>query len=98
MELLFVALGGLLVGVIAYYALPHREMKGAALVPAIGGVLASVVWVALTWAGLRYDEGIIWLVTFVVTIAGTLLAAAALSRSRTRRDQARLKELSSSRV
>jgi quaternary ammonium compound-resistance protein SugE len=98
MELLFVALGGLLVGVIAYYALPHPEMKGAALVPAIGGVIASVVWVALTWAGLKYDEWIIWLVTAVLTVAGTLVAATALGRSRTRRDQARLRELSSSRV
>jgi quaternary ammonium compound-resistance protein SugE len=95
-ELLFVALGGLLVGVVAYYALPHRETRGAALVPAIGGVLASVVWVALTWAGLKYDEVIIWLVTAAVTVAGTLLAATALGRSRTRRDQARLRQLSSS--
>ena len=94
MELLFVALGGLLVGVVAYYALPLRAEKGAALVPALGAVVASVVWVILTWAGLRYDQPIIWIVTFAVTIAATVIAAIGISRARARRDEARLKELS----
>ncbi|THG28493.1 hypothetical protein [Naasia lichenicola] len=95
MELLFVALGGLLVGVIAYYALPQRTAKGAALIPAVGGVLASVIWVALTWVGLAYDEPVIWLITAAATIVGTVVSCILVSRSRVRHDDERFAELSS---
>ncbi|MFT2689509.1 hypothetical protein [Clavibacter zhangzhiyongii] len=63
MELLFVALFGALVGLVARYALPHRATHGALLVPAVGVAAAMVAWVALTWAGLPWDQGVIWIAT-----------------------------------
>ncbi|OUE20073.1 hypothetical protein BFL36_11865 [Clavibacter michiganensis] len=72
MELLFVALFGALIGLVARYALPHRGTHGALLVPAIGTVAAMVAWVALTWAGLRWDQGVIW----IATLGSSALAAA----------------------
>jgi uncharacterized membrane protein YeaQ/YmgE (transglycosylase-associated protein family) len=73
-ELLFVAIFGALVGLVARYALPHRATHGALLVPAVGTVTAMVVWVALTWAGLRWDQGVIWIATLglsALVAAGT---------------------------
>ena len=67
MELLFVALFGALIGLVARYALPHRDTHGALLIPAVGTVAALVAWVALTWAGLRWDQGAIWIATLAVS-------------------------------
>lgn len=98
MELLFVALGGALLGLLARYTTPRRLTTGVALVPAIGAAAAGVVWVALTWAGLPWDGGVIWWLTFAAA-AGTVYASALLvGRSRERHDQARLADLSSGRV
>ncbi|MCU1437090.1 MAG: hypothetical protein JWP66_177 [Naasia sp.] len=98
MELLFIALGGLLLGLAARYALPRRNTHGVALLPIFGAVFASVVWVALTWAGLAWDAGFIWWVTLGVTAAASALAAWRLGVVRERRDAARLADLSRPRV
>jgi hypothetical protein len=66
-ELLFVALGGALLGLGARYFLPGRHTHGAVLIPALGVIAASVLWVALTWAGLKWDGGWIWWITLVGT-------------------------------
>lgn len=76
MELLFVALGGAILGAIARYALPRRHTYGSALVPAIGTGVAAVVWVALTWLGWPWDGGWIWVVSLVA--AGLASAGSAL--------------------
>ena len=93
MELLFVTLGGILLGLIARYSLPRRTTSGVLLVPAIGAAVAAVVWVALTWAGLPWDGGLIWLITLVVTAAVCALVALRLGTSRTRSDEERLRTL-----
>ena len=74
MELLFVALFGALIGLVARYALPHRGTHGVLLVPAVGTVAAMAAWVALTWAGLRWDQGVIW----IATLGLSALAAAGI--------------------
>ena len=78
MELLFVALGGAILGLGARYFLPGRHTHGSVLVPAIGVIVASVLWVALTWAGLKWDGGWISWITLggtavVVTVADLLI-------------------------
>ncbi|MDQ1597099.1 MAG: hypothetical protein QOI70_523, partial [Microbacteriaceae bacterium] len=84
MEMLFVTLGGALLGLLARYVFPRRETYGVLLAPAIGATVASVVWAALTWAGWKFGGGWIWVVALVA--AGVVAAAFALlaSRSRTR--------------
>jgi hypothetical protein len=76
MELLFVTLGGALLGLAARYAIPRRTFHGVVLVPAIGAAAAAVVWVALTWLGLAWDGGWIWVISLVA--AGLAAAAAAM--------------------
>ena len=93
MELLFIALGGAVLGLAARYALPGRMTHGAVLVPAIGTMVASVVWVALTWAGLAWNEGWIWWVTLGVTALASVAADMALVRTRTAGDERMLHTL-----
>ncbi|WP_448005246.1 hypothetical protein [Agromyces bauzanensis] len=76
MELLFVALGGAILGLAARYSLPRRHSYGSALVPAIGTGVAVVMWVGLTWLGWPWDGGWIWVVSLVA--AGLASAATAL--------------------
>ena len=97
-ELLFVTLGGILLGLAARYGLPHRHLHGSVLIPALGGVVAAVVWVALTWAGLPWDGGLIWILALGLAAAAALLADVALGRSRTRRDDAALEAMLAGRV
>lgn len=93
MELLFIAPGGAVLGLAARYALPGRMTHGAVLVPAIGTMVASVVWVALTWAGLAWNEGWIWWVTLGVTALASVAADVALVRTRTAGDERMLHTL-----
>ncbi len=75
MELLFVVLGGAILGLASRYVLPRRYTYGTVLVPAIGAGVAAVVWVALTWLGWPWDGGWIWVVSLVA--AGVVSAASA---------------------
>jgi hypothetical protein len=76
MELLFVVLGGAILGLAARYSLPRRHTYGSALVPAIGAAVAAVVWVALTWLGWPWDGTWIWVASLV--LAGVVSAASPL--------------------
>lgn len=93
MELLFVALGGALLGLAARYFMPGRGAHGAVLIPAIGTAVASVVWVALTWLGLEWDGGWIWWITFAVAGAASVGADFLLRRRRSRADREMLQTL-----
>jgi xanthine/uracil permease len=74
MELLFstvIALGiGFIIGALA----PGRDTLGSLLVPAASAAASAVVWVALVWAGWRFDGTWIW----VVSIAVATITAVAL--------------------
>jgi quaternary ammonium compound-resistance protein SugE len=85
-ELLFVALLGALVGLAARYALPHRATHGALLVPAVGTAAAMAAWVALTWVGLRWDQGVIWIATLGISALVAVGVDLAVGRRRAAAD------------
>jgi len=87
-ELLFVVLGGLIAGAIAHVVLPWRSTRGSLLGPAVGGIVAAVLWEALTWAGWKYDGTWIWVVALVGSGAVALVAEWVLGRRRTAADEA----------
>jgi CHASE2 domain-containing sensor protein len=93
MELLFVALGGAILGLGARYFLPHRHTHGTVLVPAIGVMASSVLWVALTWAGLKWNGGWIWWITFIGTAVIVTVADLVIGRVRTTSDERLLANL-----
>ena len=76
MELMFVVLGGAILGLLARYTLPRRHTYGSVLVPAVGAGVAAIVWVALTWLGWSWEGGWIWVASLVA--AGLAAAASAL--------------------
>jgi hypothetical protein len=94
MELLFVTLGGAIIGLGIRYLFPGRETHGEALVPSIGAATASAIWAALTWAGWKFDGGWIWIVSLVVTAALSAVLAVAIARHRTTADAAMFEALS----
>ncbi len=98
MELLFITLGGIILGLFARYFLPNRDRHGAVLIPAIGAAVSSVVWVALTWAGWAWDGGWIWVVSLVVTALVVAAADILIGRSRKTHDEQRLQLLLSGRA
>ena len=97
MELLFVCLGGVILGFLARYTLPHRNTTGVLLIPSIGAAVSAILWVALTWAGLPWDGGAIWWITLMATALVCAAAAVLIGRARERHDHARLATLMSAR-
>ena len=93
MELLFIALGGAVLGIAARYALPGRMTHGSVRVPAINAMVESFVWVALTRIGMPWDGGLIWGVTLGVTALASVAADLALVRTRSAGDERMLHTL-----
>jgi hypothetical protein len=93
MELLFVTLGGLILGFAARYALPRREETGVVVAPAIGAAVAAVAWVALTWAGLAWDGGWIWVISLVLAGLASAATELILGRRRAQADEQLLARL-----
>jgi len=87
-ELLFAVLGGLIVGAVAHVVLPWRSTRGSLLGPAVGGVVAAVLWEALSWAGWKYDGTWIWVVALVGAGVLALVAEWVLGTRRTAADAA----------
>jgi hypothetical protein len=94
MELLFVTLGGAIIGLGLRYAFPGRETHGAALMPAFGAASASAIWAALTWAGWRFDGVWIWVVSLGLTAVLSGVLAVTISRRRRHTDAQMLATLS----
>ncbi|MGO4536161.1 hypothetical protein [Leifsonia sp. 2MCAF36] len=93
MELLFVVLGGAIIGLAGRYFLPHRHTHGSALIPAVGVASASILWVALTWAGLKWDDGWIWWITLLGTALVVAVTDLLVGRLRTTGDDRLLHSL-----
>ena len=94
MELLFVVLGGAILGLAARYSLPRRHTYGSALVPAVGAGVAAVVWVALTWLGWAWDGGWIWVVSLAASALASAAAAYLIGPGRQKADAALFERLS----
>jgi hypothetical protein len=94
MELLFVVIIAAGVGFILTFALRGRETYGVLLPAAVGSAVASVVWVALLWMGLRFDGTWIWVASLVAGGLASLAVALRLPPRRRQVDRAMLDRLS----
>ncbi|MDO5053354.1 MAG: hypothetical protein Q4E05_10760 [Pseudoclavibacter sp.] len=93
MELLFVAIFALLIGLTARFLFGHREMSGVLLTPCVCGAYAMALWVALSFLGrnpgmewLAYDRGWIWWITLGSAAVLALALAGSIGRNRKRVD------------
>jgi hypothetical protein len=94
MELLFVELGALLLGIGVYYLLPGRNSYGAALLPAIDGAVTAAAWAGLTWAGWPFDGTWIWIVSLALGVGAALATGFLLARARSASDERMFQTLS----
>jgi hypothetical protein len=94
MEMLFVVLGGLLLGIGVYYLLPGKDNYGAALLPAAAGAATAAVWAGLTWAGWKFDGGWIWVIALAAAVAASALIGLVLARVRSASDERMFEKLS----
>ena len=86
MELLFVALGGAIIGLIAHFTLPGTVRRGVVVLPAVATALICVLWEGLTWLGLAYGDFLIWGISFGVTAIVAFGLGIVLSRRRQNAD------------
>ena len=94
MELLFVMVIGASIGGILRYLLPGRDAYGILLLPAIGSAVSGAVWAALTWVGLTFDGGWIWVASLAAGAIASALVALWLPKARERGDAALYERLS----
>ncbi|WP_424464978.1 hypothetical protein [Pseudoclavibacter helvolus] len=99
MELMFAGLAGVLLGLAVQFVAPHRATRGPVLLPALGGIVALVVWQALTWLQgsapwLAYNNGWIWVITLGVAAVATVVVGWSLSSRRQHDDDDLLHRLS----
>lgn len=88
MELLFVALGGAIIGLIAHYSLPGTVRRGVIVLPALATAVISVLWEGLTWLGLPAGEFLIWGISFAVAAIIAFGVGVILGHRRTASDDA----------
>lgn len=86
MELLFVVLGGAILGILAHVALPASDTRGVVLAPAFGAGVAAVVWEVLTWLGWPADGGWIWVASMVIPAIVCVIVCRRAASVRRRRD------------
>ncbi|GAA2012140.1 hypothetical protein [Microbacterium ulmi] len=94
MEILLALIFGAAIGAAAHYSVTGRDTRGAALLPLVGALSSSLVWMILTWAGLGPDNGLLWLSAVVVPAVVTFPLGVVLARVRRSHDaraRARLK-------
>lgn len=87
MYILLALLAACVLGIAVHYLLPHRALRGTALVPAIAAALAAVVYTLMQWSGIGEDNGWLWL----ASVGGAVLLSAVLGYAITawrRRDDA----------
>lgn len=96
MYILFALIAAMVIGIAIHFAAPRRELRGAALVPAVAASTAAALYTGLTWAGLGEDDPWQWIATIVGSTVVALGATALLTRSRAAADAAVLREAGAS--
>ncbi|WP_423923205.1 hypothetical protein ACPEEZ_04415 [Frigoribacterium sp. 2-23] len=82
MELLFVVLGGTIIGFIAHFALPAADTRGVLLAPAFGAAVSGIVWEVLFWLGWKADGGWIWVFSLVIPAVVAVVVCTVSARRR----------------
>lgn len=89
MTLVAAAIGGII-----RYILPRRDRYGVVVLPALAASVGALAWLALTWAGLRWDAALIWWITLLAAAGASAATALWLGSSRNRRDTEAFESLS----
>lgn len=66
-----------------HYLIPHRSLRGVAVVPAVGTAASAAIYTIMQWSGV--GEGSIWLWLAAVVGAVAIAAAAGILLTSSRR-------------
>jgi L-cystine uptake protein TcyP (sodium:dicarboxylate symporter family) len=80
-----------LLGLVAPYIYARSEEYGSLLPPAIAIAVGSVLWSVLTWLGLSYTDGYIWVIVMVVMPLVMVLIASRMAHARIRAREEKLR-------
>lgn len=93
MELVLIVTFAGLIGGTLRYLIPGRDRHGMIVLPALQIAVASVLWTGSVWLGLAPDTIWPWLVSLVLSTAGTIALAIYLPKRRDRDDEELFAEL-----
>jgi hypothetical protein len=82
MYILLALIAACVLGVAVHYALPHRAVRGVALVPAIATAVAAAAYTLGQWAGLKESSVWLWLIALGGAVVVSAVAGALVTRVR----------------
>lgn len=74
------------VGIGLHYLLPHRTLRGVAVVPAVATAASAVIYTVMQWSGVGEDSVWLWLTSTVGALAIAGVTGYVLTASRLRSD------------
>jgi len=86
MYILLALIAACALGIAVHYVLPHRTLRGVAVVPAISAAVAAVVYTLMQWSGVGEDNGWLWLASIGGGVVLSAVAGYAITASRHRAD------------
>ncbi|WP_194422049.1 hypothetical protein [Microbacterium abyssi] len=89
MYILLALIAACALGIGVHYLLPHRDLRGVVVVPAMATAASAIVYTVMQWAGVGQDSGWLWLASIVGAVALAGVAGFALTASRHRSDAAK---------
>ncbi|WCM56324.1 hypothetical protein [Microbacterium sp. EF45047] len=86
MYILLALIAACALGVALHFALPHRELRGVAVTPAVATAAAGAIYTAMQWAGVAEADVWLWVGSLGGALLLALVATLALTAQRRRTD------------
>ncbi len=82
MELAFILVYAAILGLVAPYLGLNTKVIGSLVPGAISLVAGALAWAVLTWCGMHYDQGWIWIIVMLAMPAAMVIFVRFLSNKR----------------
>lgn len=86
MYILLALIAACALGVALHFLLPHRELRGVAVTPAIATATAAAIYTGMQWAGIGEGNVWLWLASIGGGVVLALLSTMTLSAQRLHHD------------
>lgn len=93
MYILLAVIAACSLGVVVHFAMPRRELRGAAVTPAIATATTAAIYTIMQWTGAAEGDVLLWVASIGSGILVAAAATAALTAQRVRRDAAEKQSL-----